>query len=128
MPPFSRTLWIGDALALTVIAVLGFVFHNTLSAANAPRLVWSVFTAVLAWTLAAWPTGALDARRMRDARQWWRLLWAALLAMPLALALYEFPRGRVVTWAFTQAMSTFALSGILLWRIVHWAWHRRARA
>ncbi len=130
MPPVSRTLWLGDALALTAVSVLGFAFHNTLTSANIPRLVWSIVTVVLAWTLAAWPTAALDANRMRHAREWWRLLWAALLAVPLALALYEFPRGRVITWAFTRALGTFALAALVGWRVVHWglAGRRAARA
>ncbi len=123
------TLLVGDWVVLTLISVLGFMFHNTLSVATLPRLLGSIVVTGLAWALAAIPTGAVDPARGASPRAWWRWVWAGVLAVPLALALYEFPRGRVVTWAFARALGTFALSGIVLWRLVYWlVWGRRQAA
>jgi len=124
MPRVSRGLLVGDVIALAIVVLTGFLFHGTLSVQSLPRLLWGMFVMGLAWALAAWPTGALDPDRMRRVQEWWRLLWAAVLAFPLGLVLYEFPQGQDLSWAFTRAMSTFSLSGILLWRILYWLRHR----
>jgi len=110
----KRTLQWGDALVLTAMTLVGFLVHGTLD--QVFRLFLTAVLVLLAWLGVATSLGLMDLRWMTHSRWWLRIVWAVVLAVPLALTVRGLVLRQAVNPMFPVAMSTFSSLGLLIWR------------
>ena len=117
MKAISWPLLIGDFLTLGLVTAAGLFFHMHSSLARLPYtwLPWG-----LAWILVAGSLGLLAAE---PARQWSslpRVIWAAILAAPLAGLLREVMEGGdAILLLFVVIMAGITCLGLLAWRALY---------
>lgn len=117
-------LYTGDALALVLLTVAGFATHGELSTAGT-RMLSTYVPLAVAWALTAPWLGLYREATVRDARQLWRPVWAAVLATPLAALLRSLWLGEgIVLPIFVLALGATTAGVMLLWRTV-WLLVRR---
>ncbi len=110
----TRTLWWGDTLVLAAMTVAGFGIHGTLE--QVPRLALTAMLVIGAWLAVASSLGLMERAWMNFPRWWLRLVWAVVLAIPLALTVRGLVLQQAVNPMFPVAMSTFSSLGLLIWR------------
>lgn len=114
---------IGDLIALGLVTAAGLSFHLQGSLARLPYtwLPWG-----LAWTLVAGSLGLLGGPAMRRWSSLLKVLWAALLAAPLAALLRELMQGGdAVLVLFVIIMAATTALGLILWRAAYIGYAQR---
>lgn len=115
-------LFLGDAVAVFVISVVGFAFHG-----SALARVWSTFLPMLiGWALIAPWLGLYQPQIFSRMPQIWRAGLAALLAAPIAGVLRGWWLNSAVLPVFVGVLGATAALGMILWRAL-WAWHTGKR-
>jgi hypothetical protein len=110
-------LILGDAAILVAFTVVGFATHNEL-AGSGMRMLITFVTLGLAWALVAPWLGLYQAAYVRDPRQLWRVILAALIASPLAGWLRGFALSEAVSPIFILVMVAMTAAMMLAWRLV----------
>jgi hypothetical protein len=114
----SIAFFAGDALAILLAVLLGLRFHQSEDALLS-RILYNWLPWLLAWLAAGWPLGLFVA----PSREAWgalgRLLWAALLAAPLATVLRSVWLGTAALPLLVLVMGLASALAILVWRVVY---------
>jgi len=123
MKAISWPLMIGDLVVLGLVSVAGLFFHMHASLARLPYtwLPWA-----LTWVLVAGSLGLLGGEGPRQWTSLSRVIWAAVLAAPLAGLLRELMQGGdavLVLFVFIMAATTGL--GLLAWRALYIWWVQR---
>jgi hypothetical protein len=75
-------LLLGDLILISVVTLLGFASHNTLTTAGAHMLT-TFLPLAAAWLMVAVPFGLYDLRIAGRSSYLWRPFWAMILAGPM---------------------------------------------
>jgi len=110
----KRTLGWGDAFVLIIMTTVGFLVHGTLH--QVLRLALTAVLVIMAWMAVAVSLGLMEPTWMDLPRWWLRIVWAVILAVPLALTVRGLVLRQAVNPMFPVAMSTFSAMGLLIWR------------
>ncbi len=110
----KRALWLGDVLVLLIMTTVGFLVHGTL--AQVARLALTAALVAAAWLAVAASLGLMEQTWIDIPRWWLRIVWAVVLAVPLALTVRGLLLRQDVNPMFPLAMSTFSSVGLLIWR------------
>jgi hypothetical protein len=110
-------LFIGDAIIIAIVTIIGFASHDTLGTAGF-RMLTTFVPVVIAWVLIAPHFRVYDLNIVSQVRDLWRPPWAMVLAAPMA----AFLRG---AWLRTPIAPIFVVViggvnaiAILLWRVI----------
>lgn len=125
IPRFSLTLWLLDLAALTLNTWVGFASHGEATAWGRMPSTWVPL--VVAWTAAAYPLGLFTpAPRSAWPRRALHLLWAGLLAAPLAAWLRGLWLGAAIPPLFPPVLGAFTVLFVALLRGAYALGRRRA--
>jgi hypothetical protein len=105
----------GDTLVLALVTVVGFASHGTLI--NAGTRLFSTFVPlIVAWLLVAPAMGLFEQNRTADWRQLWRVVWAMIIATPLAAFLRGVWLNSAIIPVFVLVLVGVSALGMLAWR------------
>lgn len=107
-------LMLGDAFALLLVTVLGFASHGEAGAVM--RMPSTLLPLALGWVAGAVPLGLYEVPHWRDWRSLGRVLWAVVLAAPLAAWLRALWLHTAVLPVFVAVLGAFTALFMLLWR------------
>jgi hypothetical protein len=106
----------GDFLAVVVITLVGFAFHQGIAEAGL-RIFTTFIPLLVGWALAGPVLGVYDLERARRPRQLWRPVWAMLLAGPTAAWLRGVMLGNAaIIPIFVLVLTGMGMLGMLIWR------------
>lgn len=120
------SLFVGDALVLLAVTLVGFANHGSSLAGT--RWLTSFLPLCLAWAAAAPWLGLYDAQSAGRMRNFWRPAFAALLAAPLAALLRALWLQASIPTSFVLALGAAAALGLTLWRLLWAGWFTRKAA
>ena len=115
---FTFAVFAGDALAILLAVLFGLRFHQAEDALLS-RILYNWLPWLLAWLAAGWPLGLFAAPSRLAWGALGRLLWAALLAAPLATVLRSAWLGTAVLPLLVLVMGLASALAILVWRVVY---------
>ncbi len=123
-PRYLWTLFIGDALAVLIVSMIGFATHR--ESVLTPRLLATFLPVSAAWALQAPWLGLYRRELALNWRQAWRAALAMLLAAPLAAFLRGLVLNQSIVLAFVTALGISAALGMALWRLAYALLAKRA--
>ncbi|MHB8134871.1 MAG: DUF3054 domain-containing protein [Anaerolineaceae bacterium] len=109
-------LLLGDWLTLALVTVIGFLSHN--QQIQFGRFLAIAIPICLSWILTAPWFGILTRGKDQGLKNWWKIGWAVLLAVPLAVILRGLVLGSAVQVSFTFVMIATSMLGLWIWRFV----------
>jgi len=109
-------LLLGDWLTLALVTVIGFLSHS--QQVQFGRFLATAVPICLSWILTAPWFGIFSKEKNQGLRNWWKIGWAVLLAVPLAVILRGLVLGSAVQVSFTFVMIATSLLGLLIWRLI----------
>jgi hypothetical protein len=112
----SRSLYLGDAIVLAAITVLGFATHGEASPDFLPRMLTTFLPLTAAWLLLAPWFELFDRAVASDLRQLWRPACAMLFAAPLAALLRGLLLGGPILPIFVVVLGATGALGLTVWR------------
>ena len=122
----SVTLLIGDTLILGLVTLIGFASHGTLTSGGW-RILVNFFSFAAAWLIAAYALNLFHMSFFLDWKRVLQILWAVLLAAPLAGWLRGLWLGRPSEMVFVAVMGAVSALGLLVWRFSYSIWTGRKR-
>lgn len=120
---YSNILIFGDFLTFLIVTLIGFANHN--SQFDLMRVLANWLPLCLAWGMAAPILGLWDTKQMPLQKSWWRVIWAAILSVPLAVVIRGFILKTPTIGIFVLVMVSFSILGLLIWRMVWQLFLRR---
>ena len=112
----KRMLILGDALALLLVTVIGFVSHRETDASFLPRAAALFVSLVSGWFLLAPVTGLFDSERVHAGRPFWRPAWTGFFAAQFAVTLRGLILQSSVQPIFAIVLGLTTALGMTLWR------------
>ncbi len=122
----SRTLIVGDILALFAVTLIGFASHGEFSAAFIPRMAASLGPLCIGWFLLAPQLRLFDEAVARLASELWRPGFVMLFAGPLAALLRGIAISAPVVPSFAVVLTLTGAVALTLWRLLFVLVRRRA--
>ncbi|PKO06340.1 MAG: hypothetical protein CVU41_06340 [Chloroflexi bacterium HGW-Chloroflexi-3] len=113
---YSNILIIGDFLTFLVVILIGFANHN--SQFDLLRVLANWLPLCLAWGMAAPMLGLWNKSQPTFLMNWWRVIWAAILSVPLAVVIRGFILNTPTIGIFVLVMMAFSILGLLIWRLI----------
>jgi hypothetical protein len=117
-------LLFGDLILISVVTLLGFASHNTLTTAGAHMLT-TFLPLAAAWLMVAVPFGLYDLRIAGRSSYLWRPFWAMILAGPMMGFLRGLMLGSNIVPVFVIVVGGIGALGMLLWRGLFALWIAR---
>ena len=112
----SNGLILGDFLVFLLVTLIGFANHN--SQFDLWRALANWLPLCLAWSMAAPLLGLWNKRQPSFLKNWWRVIWAAILSVPLAVVIRGFILNTPTIGIFVLVMVAFSILGLLIWRLI----------
>ena len=122
----SPVLLTGDTVTLAVVTIFGFATHGEAATAGL-RMATTFLPLLVAWLLAAAPLDLLSPQAARRRPSLLRLLWAGLLAAPLAAWLRALWLGHAVVPIFVAVLGGVGAPALVAWRYLWWWWRARRK-
>lgn len=116
----------GDVLTILLVTILGFTTHGTLESAGL-RMLTTFIPLLLTWAAVVPFSRLYDPEIASAPRQLWRLLWAMIVAAPLAAWLRGAWLGTAILPLFILVLGGFSTLGLLVWRLIFMIIIRRMR-
>jgi len=113
---YSNLLIIGDFSTFLVVTLIGFANHN--SQFDLLRMLANWLPLCLAWGMAAPILGLWNINQIPLQKSWWRIIWAAILSVPLAVVIRGFILNTPTIGIFVVVMVAFSILGLLIWRLI----------
>ncbi|MFN8383309.1 MAG: DUF3054 domain-containing protein [Anaerolineales bacterium] len=115
----KNILIIGDVISLIILVTIGFATHGEQGVSFLPRMAAVFFPTVVAWfVLAPW-FGLFDQQVIKEFKVFWRIPFAVLFAVPLALVVRGFILNTPVVPLFAAVFTTTTSLGLLVWRTIY---------
>lgn len=111
-----RWAFVGDAVVLVALTVVGFATHSTLDATW--RLVVTTVGVLAAWALVAPWFGVFSTNVLLRPAEVWRVAWAWAIAAPVAGFLRAWVLGVTVSATFILVTIAVNGAGLVIWRAV----------
>jgi hypothetical protein len=115
---------LGNILTFLLVTLIGFASHGTLETAG-NRMFTTFVSLLLSWMLIAPHLKVYDYQVVINYRQLWRLLWAMVLAAPMAAWLRGLILSSSILPLFVIILGGISAIEILIWRGLHWLVMRR---
>lgn len=112
-------LFLGDALALALVTLIGFASHGTLDTAGM-RFFATYLPMLVSWLLVAPFMGVYDPSSFSEPSQLWRPFWSMILAAPLGAFFRGLWLSQSILPTFVLVMGGVSALGILVWRTTIW--------
>ena len=112
----KQILYIGDAVAILLVTLIGFASHDELNAAFFPRMLAAFVPLTVAWFLLASELGLFEPEITSNPKHLWRPVFAMVFTTPLAAVLRSLILNTAVLPIFVVVLAASAAFGILLWR------------
>lgn len=107
---------LGDWITLAIITAIGFLTHN--QQFQIGRFLATVVPVAMSWVITAPWFGILSANKQFILRDWWKISYAVLLSIPLAVILRGWILGSSVQVTFTLVMVAMCMIGLWIWRFL----------
>jgi hypothetical protein len=115
----------GDLLAIALLTLLGFATHGETDLSFLPRMAAVFFPLSMSWFLLAPALGLFQPEITSNPKQLWRPGLAALFAASLAAVMRGFILNAPVIPIFVAVLAAVSALGMVLWRLIWYAWVRR---
>ena len=112
----KQILYIGDAIAIVLLTLMGFASHDELNAAFLPRMLAMLVPLTLAWFLLAPWLGLFEPEITSSPKQLWRPAFAMVFAAPFAAVLRSLLLNTAILPVFAVVLAATSAFGMLLWR------------
>lgn len=112
----SSVLILGDFLAFLIVTIIGFSNHN--SQFDLLRILANWIPLCLAWSMAGPLLGLWKPDQPSLLTNWWKIIWAVVLSVPLAVVLRGFILNTPTIGIFVLVMIAFSTVGIFVWRLL----------
>lgn len=112
----KSVLIFGDALALLLVTVVGFVSHGETDASFLPRAAAMFVSLISGWFLLAPATGLFDWEHVRSTRQLWRPALTGFFAAQFAVVLRSLILQSDVSPVFALVIGMTSAFGMIIWR------------
>ncbi|HSM23255.1 MAG TPA: DUF3054 domain-containing protein [Anaerolineaceae bacterium] len=112
----SSSLMIGDFATFLIVTTLGFANHN--SQFDLTRILANWIPLCLAWSMAAPLLGLWKPAQPSLISSWWRIIWAIVLSVPLAVVIRGFILNTPTIGIFVLVMIGTSTLGLLIWRLI----------
>ncbi|MDO9088421.1 MAG: DUF3054 domain-containing protein [Anaerolineaceae bacterium] len=113
---FSNGLILGDFFVFLLVTLIGFANHN--SQFDIGRILANWLPMCLAWGMASPILGLWNSNQIPLQKSWWRVIWAAILSVPLAVVIRGFILNTPTIGIFVLVMVAFSILGLLIWRLI----------
>ena len=114
-----------DSLVFAVVTLIGFATHQELSAAI--RMLTTFVPLLIAWLCVAQFMDLYDPKIVRNLNQLWRVVWAMIIAAPLAAVLRSFLLNRPIIPVFVIVLGGVGAIAMFTWRFAYALYFRRMR-
>ena len=111
-----QILYVGDAIALLVVTLAGFITHGETDLSFLPRFLATFVPLVLAWFLLAPWFGLFEPEVASNPKQLWRPLLAMLFAAPLAVVVRGLLLNAAILPIFAIVLAVTSAFGFAIWR------------
>lgn len=118
-----RWAFVGDAVVLVTLTVVGFATHSTLDATW--RLAVTTVGVLVSWALIAPWFGVFSTSVLTRPAAVWRVAWAWAIAAPVAGFLRAWVLGVSVSATFILVMIAVNGTGLVIWRAAYAAFRQR---
>jgi len=115
----KMTLMAGDAVAVAIVTVIGFVTHGETGISFLPRMLAAFIPLTVAWFLVAPWLGLFQPEITSNPKQLWRPMLAMLFAGPLAAVLRGLILNAPIIPIFAVVLSATSAFGMLVWRGIY---------
>lgn len=112
----STLLILGDFLAFLVVTIIGFASHN--SQLNLMRILAIWLPLCFAWYLTAPLLGLWKPVQPSLLKNWWKIIWATILSVPLAVVIRGFILNTPTIGTFVLVMIATSVAGLFVWRLI----------
>ncbi len=112
----KNILIIGDILSIAILTVIGFATHGEVGTSFILRMGTTFFPLSLAWFLSAPWFELFDEQVTSNPKMLWRILFAMLLAAPLAVILRAVSLHSAASPLFVLILGGMNALGMLVWR------------
>jgi hypothetical protein len=123
----KKILILGDALALAVTTIIGFVTHGETDLSFLPRFLAIFVPLTVAWFLLAVLSGLFQPEIASNLKQLWRVVFVMLIAAPLAVIARSFILRTDIVPIFMLALGGTSALGMMIWRTLFMLLNRPAR-
>jgi len=111
-----RTLFLGDAFALLLTTLIGFITHGEADVSFLSRFLAAWVPLTFAWLLIAPWFGLFQPEIISNPRQLWRPVLAMLFAAPLAVVFRGLILKAVIQPVFAIVFGATSALGVVVWR------------
>ena len=111
-------LFVGDALAIALVTLIGFATHGEADVSFAPRMSALFFPLSISWFPLASALGLFQPETTSSPRQLWRPALAMIFAAPLAAVLRGFLLNAPVIPIFAAVLAATSALGVVIWRLI----------
>lgn len=122
----KMTLMAGDAVAVAIVTVIGFVTHGETGISFLPRMLAAFIPLTVAWFLVAPWLGLFQPEITSNPKQLWRPMLAMLFAGPLAAVLRGLILNAPIIPIFAVVLSATSAFGMLVWRCIYFLLNRKS--
>lgn len=112
----KQILYVGDAVAILLVTLIGFVTHGETDLSFLPRFLAAFVPLGLTWFLLAPWFGLFESNVISNPRQLWRPLLAMLFAAPLAVVVRGLILNAAILPIFAIVLAATSAFGIAVWR------------
>jgi len=112
----KQILYIGDAIAIVLLTVIGFASHDELNGAFLPRMLAIFVPLTLAWFLLAPWFGLFEQEITSSPKQLWRPAFVMVFAAPFAAVLRSLLLNTAILPVFAVVLAATSAFSMLLWR------------
>ena len=112
----KQILYVGDAVAILLVTLIGFITHGETDLSFLPRFLAAFVPLGLAWFLLAPWFGLFEPNVISNPRQLWRPPLAMLFAAPLAVVVRGLILNAAILPIFAMVLAVTSAFGIAVWR------------
>lgn len=121
----SFSLIFGDFFAFLIVTVIGFANHN--SQFDLLRILANWIPLCLAWSMAAPLFGLWKPVQPSLLVNWWKIIWATVLSVPLAVVIRGFILNTPTIGIFVLVMIATSVAGLFVWRLLWFFLQKKMR-
>lgn len=119
-------LYLGDAVTIALLTLIGFASHDELNAAFFLRMLAAFIPLAVAWFLLAPWFGLFEPEITPNAKQLWRPVFAMVFAAPFAAVLRSLILNTAILPVFAVVLAATSAFAILLWRGLYLLLNRKS--
>jgi len=119
-------LYLGDAVTIALLTLIGFASHDELNAAFFLRMLAAFIPLAVAWFLLAPWFGLFEPEITYNAKQLWRPVFAMVFAAPFAAVLRSLILNTAILPVFAMVLAATSAFAMLLWRGLYLLLNRKS--